>query len=227
MKVILFDIDGTLLLDGGAGGRACDRAFGERFGVMDASKDVPKAGRSDQAIMQEAAGLALGRELLPEEMEGLSALAHQYLAEELVLSQSFRLLPGAKDLCEALGADDSLLVGLQTGNLERFAGCKLKHGGIHHLFRFGGFGCDHRERKEIVRAAIGRAAEKIGSRPSGSEIFVIGDTPHDIEAGKANGARTIAVSTGIYSMEQLLSSEPDVILEKLPQPAEFEAIIRV
>jgi phosphoglycolate phosphatase-like HAD superfamily hydrolase len=221
MKIILFDIDGTLLLDGGAGGRAFDRAFEVLFGVHDASQGVVKAGRSDVAIVQDSAQRTLDRLLSDSELDHLSSRASTFLREDLEQRGSLRLLPGAMELCAALVSERSLRIGLQTGNLRASAEVKLRYGNLWDHFSFGGFGCDNVDRVQIVRAAIERARTTVTGSFRADDVVVIGDTAFDILAGQKNGATTIAVSTGVATQAELAMQNPTHCLAALPSAEEL------
>ena len=154
--LILFDIDGTLIRDGGAAASAFDQAFRDLFGVAAASALVDKHGRTDLAICRDTARYALGRDLRPEEIDALQDRYLDRLPGTLTASEAFEVLPGAAALCAALARDDRVLMGLQTGNLEPAAWAKLRRGKLADYFTFGGFGSDSPDRSVLVRMAIDR-----------------------------------------------------------------------
>src|SRR5205823_12547054 len=125
----------------------------------------------------------------------------QHLAELLPRTKG-HLLPGILKLLEALHARRDVVLALLTGNLSRGAELKLTHYGVWHYFQFGAFADDHHDRNELGRFACSRALEKLGLEFEKGRIFVIGDTPHDIDCGRAFGAKTVAIATGSYSREQ-------------------------
>jgi phosphoglycolate phosphatase-like HAD superfamily hydrolase len=222
-KLILFDIDGTLIRDGGAAVSAFDQAFGELFGVSDASSTVDKHGRTDLEICRDAARHALDRDLLPEEIEALQARYLDYLPGTLDDCKGYRVLPGVADLCAELARDDRVLLGLQTGNLEPAAWAKLRRGGLTDYFTFGGFGSDSADRSVLVRMAIdrGRSLAPIDA----SAVFVVGDAPGDILAGRRNRARTVAVGTGLTGLDALRPLKPDYVLPDLSDITRFKHLL--
>jgi len=209
-KVLLFDIDATLLLSGNAGGRALNRVFLELYGVPDAFDHIHPHGKTDPMIFREM--LDAWRPDVPPgpEVARMGERYLGYLEEELEDSPGFRIMPGVTQLLEALSSVPTLVLGLATGNLERGAWLKLRRGGLEPYFRFGGFGSDAEDRTELVRIAVERAESHLGRRVVPAEdVYVIGDTPRDIRCGKEAGARTVAVATGTTGVEELARHGPD------------------
>jgi len=224
-KVILFDIDGTLIRTFGAGTRASNRAFHQAFGVEESWGAIEAAGRTDPLIFNEISLRILGRALKDAEYLNLITLYERFLIEELQRSDSIKILPGIPALLERVCAHPNALVGLQTGNLESCGWAKLRHCKIDHHFAFGGFGIDLLGRETIVaRAAeqaltfLQRTAAALDSGQAAfepSDIVVIGDTPFDIAGGKHFGACTVAVATGIFAVEELEKFSPDAVFSDL------------
>lgn len=217
MKLVLFDIDGTLISTGGAGFRAFTRALHEVLAIPEALENIRLDGQTDFLIL-EAALRNAGR---PENPDGLvrDRLYRRYvecLEEELVLaedSREYRVLRGVHELLEEL-ARGGWLVGLATGNLEEGAWAKLRPGALDRHFLFGGFGSDARERCDLVRVAIERSRRFNGGHLP-HHTFVIGDTPSDIVHGRRAGACTIAVASGGYSSRELAEFDPDLLVDAL------------
>jgi len=226
MKLLLFDIDGTLLLSGGAGFRALDRAFEAFHGVRNASQGIRFAGRTDPAIVHDIFVERLGREPLAAEMTALLDAYVPLLEEEVAASERFVVMPGAADLLANLSPRDDVLIGLVTGNVERAARIKLARAGLAHHFRYGGFGSDSPDRIELTRLGITRG-EHLASELSRDVrgVFVIGDTQADVHAGRSAGAFTVAVATGGVTFEALASESPDLVLRDLADPAALIAAI--
>lgn len=203
--VALFDIDGTLIVTGGTGRRSVNRAFLKLYGRADACDSFGFDGMTDRLIARK--GLeAIEIEATPEAIDGW--LAEYLVALEDEVSRAdgaaFRLLPGMNEaIAAAQGAE--MAVGLGTGNVREGARIKLERVGVHHHFRFGGFGCDAEAREQVIRAGAERGAEQLGVPVSECRVIVIGDTPRDVEAAQAIGAECIAVATGRYSVADLVA----------------------
>jgi len=212
-RLLLFDIDGTLIHSGGAGVRALKSAFEERFGVADDLHGIEIAGMTDSGIVVSI----LKKNDIPATNENIGAFLDSYvhfLSLELPRRKG-KLLPGVLDLLEKLKSRPQLVLGLLTGNVSRGARLKLEHYGVWHFFEFGAFADDHQDRNRLGSFARARAKEKHGREFSPSQIDVIGDTPRDIACGKAIGARTIAVATGTWSREELAKYQPDFLIDDL------------
>ena len=211
MKLLLFDIDMTLVSTGGAGIRALNRAFERVLGLKDALENVRPHGKTDPAIIREACSNQ-GVDGGPRTQNQILAHYVQFLAEEVARSPNYRILPGVLDLLDACTGIPDVVLGLATGNVEEGARIKLDRGGLNAYFRFGGFGSDSEARADVVRAAARRCQELQQEMIAPAETWVIGDTPMDISAGKAAGFRTIAVATGTYSVKELQSAGSECVI---------------
>jgi len=214
-RLLLFDIDGTLIHSGGAGVQALKAAFKERFGINDDLQDIEIAGMTDSGIVLSI----LNNHKIPATNENVSAFLDSYvhfLSLELPLRKG-KLMPGVLELLERLKSRPHVVLALLTGNVSRGARLKLEHYGVWHFFEFGAFADDHRDRNELGRFARARAEEKHRREFAASEIDVIGDTPRDIACGKALGARTIAVATGRWSRDELAKHHPDFLIDDLSE----------
>jgi phosphoglycolate phosphatase-like HAD superfamily hydrolase len=212
-RLLLFDIDGTLIHSGGAGVHALKLALTERFGIADDLRDIEIAGMTDSGIVISI----LKKHRVPVTNDNISAFLDSYvhfLSLELP-RRGGELLPGVLELLERLKSRPHLVLALLTGNVSRGAQLKLEHYGVWHFFEFGAFADDHQDRNRLGRFARARALEKHGREFSAAEIDVIGDTPRDIACGKAFGARTIAVATGRWTREQLAEHHPNVLIDDL------------
>src|SRR5216110_3583159 len=212
-RLLLFDIDGTLIHSGGAGVYALKSAFKERFGIDDDLHGIEIAGMTDSGIVVSV----LNKHQIPVTNENVSAFLDSYvhfLSLELPRREG-KLLPGVLELLEELKSRPHLVLALLTGNVSRGAQLKLEHYGVWHLFEFGAFADDHQDRNQLGSFARARAREKHGREFSASQIDVIGDTPPDIACGKAFGARTIAVATGTWSRDELAKHQPDFLIDDL------------
>jgi phosphoglycolate phosphatase-like HAD superfamily hydrolase len=212
-KLILFDIDGTLLTSGGAGERALRRGFHARFGIEDDLSKTEIAGRTDSGIARQM----LAAHGLSETPENLTAFFDGYLhflKEELAASPG-RLLPGILPLLEALKPRSDVVLGLLTGNLARGAEIKLTHYGVWHYFEFGAYADDHHDRNQLGHFARRRAREKHGIEFPPERIFVLGDTPHDITCARAIDAKAVAIATGKFTVAELGALGPDFLFADL------------
>jgi phosphoglycolate phosphatase len=219
-RLLLFDIDGTLIDSGGAGIQSLKDVLRHQFGVTDELRGIEVAGKTDTGIVHQI----LRKQKIEVSEENTAAfldLYVEFLARELPLRKG-KLLPGVKELLPRLQARPQNILALLTGNIRRGAQLKLEHYGIWHFFEFGAFADDHHDRNELGAFAQMRAREKHAIDFDATEIDVIGDTPHDIACGKAIGARTIAVATGSFSRPQLAEHRPDRIVDNF---ADVDAII--
>jgi len=193
--VLLFDIDGTLISAGGAGRRAIDGAFTELFGRPDACESIAFGGMTDRAIAR--LGLrAIGQPTDDDAIERLLQCYLRILEHEVTRSDRYRVLPGVEGVLEALRDRPRVALGLGTGNVRTGAMLKLRRGALDHRFSFGGFGCDHEDRAMLLAAGARRGAELLGEGVDRCRLVVIGDTPKDVAAALAIGARCIGVGTG-------------------------------
>jgi phosphoglycolate phosphatase-like HAD superfamily hydrolase len=217
-RLVLFDIDGTLLLTAGAGRRAIVAALHEEVDDPRAFEGIRFDGKTDPQIvaeMLEAAGQVESRD-----SDRVRQLCHRYLrflAEELERSTtSTTLMPGVLPLLDRLEAHTGVLLGLLTGNLAEGAALKLQSGGIDpSRFRVGAYGSDAAHRPALPEIAARRAEPFFGRLPRGAEIVIIGDTPADIRCGAEVAARAIGVATGAYSVDDLAGCRPHAVFEDL------------
>ena len=212
-RLILWDIDMTLVNTGAAGQHALVRATIEWFGGDGDLSGVEIAGRTDVAIARQI----LEKYKQPATTERVAAFLDRYvslLPEELP-KRNGRVLSGIRELLEDLARQPDKTLGLLTGNLRRGAQLKLEHYDLWRFFRFGAFADDHHDRNQLGPCAVARAAAETASQFAPEQIDVIGDTGHDIACGKAIGARTIAVATGSWSRERLSECQPDFLFADL------------
>jgi phosphoglycolate phosphatase len=205
MRLVLFDIDGTILWTDGAGRRAVHRALAEVFGA-----DIPEGhefdGKTDPQIVCELMVRAGSQK--DEIDEQLARTLGRYVdllqAELRAIDHGDKVFPGVARLLDTLEAREDVLLGLLTGNVRAGAMAKLSAVGIDpDRFRIGAFGSDHADRPELPAIARRRASELLGREVSGSDVVVIGDTPADVGCGRGIGARAIGVGTGRYSVDDL------------------------
>jgi phosphoglycolate phosphatase-like HAD superfamily hydrolase len=219
--VLLFDIDGTLVTTAGVGRRALERALEARYGTTTVLRDVGFDGMTDRGIVRRALA-ALGEPADGPAVEAvMDAILADYvplLEEEIAQTRDFRLHRGARDVVETLATRAGVAVGLGTGNIRPGAHAKLRPLGVLHHFGFGGFGCDHEERAEIIRIGAGRGAAALGHPVSECRVVVIGDTPRDVAAARAIGADAIGVATARFTRETLLASGAASAFDDLAHP---------
>jgi phosphoglycolate phosphatase-like HAD superfamily hydrolase len=212
-RLLLWDIDGTLISTGAAGHRAIEKATAQRFGETGDLDGVEIAGRTDTGIAHQILA-KYGEPITGESTRAFLEIYLELLAQELPLSQG-QVLPGVLELLKRAESRPDTVLGLLTGNLRRGARLKLEHYHLWHFFAFGAFADDHHDRNELGTFALTRAHQKTGQRFLPEQADVIGDTGHDIACGKAFGARTIAVATGSWPCEKLAKSAPDFLFEDL------------
>jgi phosphoglycolate phosphatase-like HAD superfamily hydrolase len=222
VKLLLFDIDQTLVNTGGAGLRALDRACQKLFRIDHAMEGISPHGKTDPAIVREILRVRLGRSSPANaEIEVILESYLSFLKDEVRISSMYRILPGIVHLLDELVVQESILLGLATGNIELGGRIKLDRAGLNRYFEFGGFGSDSEDRTELVRSAAQKAADKNGGAVSPEDTFVIGDTPLDIEAGKRAGFKTVGVATGTYSVDQLLEAGATFAVENLEKGRDY------
>jgi len=225
VKLVLFDIDGTLLLSDGAGRRAIHRALREVFGAT-GPEDHRFDGKTDRQIVRELMRLVgHGDEHIDEQMELILRRYVECLHEELQdPGHTPYTLPGVPVLLDALERTADVILGLLTGNLRAGADAKLEAVGIDPLrFRVGAYGSDNEHRRELPAVARDRAKRELGVEVAGEDIVVIGDTPADLTCGLAIGARAVGVATGRYSVAELRRHEPLAVFADL---SDTDAVIR-
>ena len=224
MSLLLFDIDGTLLLSGGAGVRAMTRAFHALFGVPEAFAASDVAGRTDTFILSAALRQA-GIPDTPVQHRRVREAYVNFLREEILKPPRGHsgLMPGIQALLDALRASDAVHVALLTGNFEQAAYIKLGRYGIRDFFEWGAFGEEAAAREELARIAMQKAEARGVPAERRSKTIVIGDTPHDINCARAIGARCLAVATGHYSVADLRAAGADVALADL---SDTEAVLK-
>jgi len=214
VRLVLFDIDGTLIRTGGAGVRAFAQAFAAEFGIVDGVAHLKFAGRTDSGLVREV----LEAQGIPATKDNFRRFCDRYvfLLEEQLQTSQGGAIPGVWDFLRQLEAlPEPPLIGLLTGNIRLGAEMKLRRFGLWEVFRTGGFGDDHEERNEIAAIARERGCSALGENLRGEQIVVVGDTPHDVRCGRAIGAKVLAVSTGGSTEEELRVNEPDWLVGDL------------
>ena len=218
MKLFLFDVDQTLVNTGGAGLRALDRACHKLLSIENAMEGIDPSGKTDPAIVREVFARSGTTAVAIETV--LESYLH-FLSEEVQTSPKYHVLPGITAILEEISARPHTLLGLATGNIELGARVKLQRGGLNRYFTFGGFGSDSENRTELVRQAGETAAKKSSTPIRSEDIFVIGDTPLDIDAGRSAGYKTVGVATGMYSAERLHACGATFVISDFDQGYDY------
>lgn len=213
--ILFFDIDGTMLSTGGAGQRAMELALVEEFRIRFPFEDVLTAGRTDCGIADEIF-LKYQLEDSPQERQRFMKSYLERLPECLRTLPG-ALLPGVKELLEQLHRLENVHLSLLTGNYVEGAWIKLRHFGVDHFFKSGGYGDDHPHRDDVARLALQNVRGHLNRHVEGHDTCVIGDTPADIRCARAINARAAAVATGVYSREQLSPHSPDHLFDDLSE----------
>ena len=221
-KLVLFDIDGTLISAGGAGTRSLNLAFQSLFSITDAFMNISMAGKTDPQIISE--GLRLND--LPHRDGNVDRMIEMYLKflHREINNPDRHLMPGIKEALDLL-CKKEMPLGLLTGNLKRGAEIKLGPFGIYDYFLDGAFGSDDDDRDKLLPIALEKFRQK-GWRFSPKDCIVVGDTPRDVQCAKIHGAYCIAVATGPYSKEDLLQTDADIVLDSLQETETYMNFIK-
>jgi phosphoglycolate phosphatase len=225
-NLVLFDIDGTLVLTGGAGMRALARTVETAAGGRATLDGIPVAGRTDWVILRDAmqrVGTELRRELFHELRDRYLV----FLREEIELPGRGvkAALPGVRDLLDRLRARNDVWLGLVTGNVADAARIKLEHFDLWSYFRCGAFGDDAEDRNALVPVAVERARRDGLPDVAADRVIVVGDTPHDVACARAAGARPVGVATGSCTVEQLRESGAEIVFTDLSDTDAFIALL--
>src|SRR5829696_2683735 len=215
-RILLFDIDGTLISSGGAGAVAWRRAFEDLHGIPADIGKYTDAGMPDPDVGAKTFEAVLGREPTAHELAQVVQRRLEHLPEAIAQSEGYRVLPGVPERLRQLSRDGHLL-GLITGNGDGAAFVKLSRGDLMRWFSFGAYATAGVDRAGIVRRAVERGEATLGRNVPNSEIYVIGDTPLDIQAAHAVGCRAIGVATGHFDAAALREEGADHVLETLEE----------
>lgn len=224
-RLVLFDIDGTLLSAGGAPRRAFRAALVEYFGTEGGAATDRFAGKTDPQILHDLMRAeGFDADHVDERIDEFFVFYLTRLEAELEVETGHRLYDGVETLVSALAEDPRVVLGLVTGNIEAGARLKLAHFGLWERFEVGAYGSDHPVRNRLPPIAIARAEARTGRRFAGREVVVVGDTPADIACARAVGATAVAVATGVHAIEDLATHDPDLLVGSLEEPTLLEAL---
>ena len=211
VRLVLFDIDGTLVHTGGAGVKAFGQVFATAFGAQAGIERMKFAGRTDVSLVREFFKL----HHIPATSANFERFFERYvhLLDHILARSTTEECPGVRALITDLQTlPEPPLLGLLTGNVRLGAEIKLRHFGLWDHFETGGFADDHEDRDQIAAVAKLRGERVLGRKLAGEEIVVIGDTPLDIRCGRAIGAKVLAVATGGSRYEELETHQPDWVV---------------
>lgn len=224
-RLVLFDIDGTLLSAGRAARESVLASLERIFGWQGASDGYDFSGKTDPQILRELVGATIGQEHLARELPRALDLYLEELERRLDPA-AVKVKPGIPPLVDRLAADPRVTLGLLTGNIERGARLKLEPPGLNRYFSFGAFGSDSADRYLLPAVAIERARHSTGRAFAGKSVVIVGDSVHDIACGRSLGVRAVAVATGPTSRERLVAEKPDAFFDDFSDvDAAFEAIL--
>jgi phosphoglycolate phosphatase-like HAD superfamily hydrolase len=214
VRLILFDIDGTLIRTGGAGVKAFAKVFETEFNASEGFEQMKFAGRTDVSLVREFFGL----HNIPATRENFSRFFERYIfwLDHMLRESVGHICAGVPEFLESLrGLSTPPLLGLLTGNIRLGAEIKLRRFGLWDNFQTGAFADDHEERDQIAGIARERGGKILGGQLRDDEVLVIGDTHLDIRCARAIGAKVLAVATGAYTAAELKLHKPDWVVETL------------
>ena len=216
VRLVLFDIDGTLVRTGGAGVKAFAKVFETEFGAVDGFERLKFGGRTDASLLREFFSI---HQIAPTP-ENFRRFFERYVfwLDHIIRDCQGEVCPGVREFLQELQAmPQAPLLGLLTGNIRLAAEIKLRHFELWDTFVTGGFADDHEERDQIAAIARERGSRLSGRSLEGSEVLIVGDTPLDIRCARAIGAKVLAVATGGSALEELRSHKPDWVVADLTQ----------
>jgi len=223
VRLVLFDIDGTLVRTSGAGVKAFAKVFATEFGAVDGFERLKFAGRTDYSIVREFFGV---HQIAPSR-ENFARFFERYIfwLDHLLRQSRCEVCVGVADFIQGLRElPEPPVLGLLTGNIQLGAEIKLRHLGLWDTFTTGAFADDHEQRDQIAAIARDRGGRMLGRELRGEEVLVIGDTPLDIRCARAIDARVIAVATGGATLSELQQHSPDWVVENLSRVSPAEVV---
>jgi phosphoglycolate phosphatase len=213
---ILFDIDGTLLITGGAGAASWRLAFDELYGIPADIGNFTDTGMTDPEVGRKTFEAVLNRKPSRQEFTQLLERRLHYLHKTVAESEHYRVLPGVEELLPKL-IEDGYLLGLVTGNVEAAAHIKLHRAQLNRFFSFGGYGSDSTDRGELTKIALKRATLVYGEPVTAAQAIVVGDTPHDVDGAHAAGMECVGVGSHKYTVDQLRKAGADYAIASLSE----------
>jgi phosphoglycolate phosphatase len=213
---VLFDVDETLVHTGGAGARSWNAAFEKLYGIPADIGQHSSAGETDPQVARATFVGVMGRDPTDEELDHLYVQYLLHLADDILVSEHYRMLPGVEETLVALG-EAGVLLGLVSGAMEGAARTKLIPANLNRFFIFGTYGSDSPDRAELTGIGIEKAA-RLHAGLTPSQVFVVGDTPRDLDAAKAAGAVSVGVASGNFSVDQLTEAGGNHVLGSLTEP---------
>jgi phosphoglycolate phosphatase-like HAD superfamily hydrolase len=219
-RLVLFDIDGTLLSAGGISSQAMVDALVAEFGTAGGAFEYDYSGKTDPQIVRD---LLRGAGISDQRIDaGMTAVLEDYRQrlDARLRPEHVRAKPGVEAVVDALAADPRVTLALLTGNIEPCARAKLAPLGLNRHFPFGAYGSDHEDRYRLPEVAVARATVHTGTTFSGEEVVIIGDSVHDVLCGRSLGVRAVAVATGRTSRERLAAERPHALLDDLSRKDE-------
>ena len=224
VRLVLFDIDGTLIHTSGAGVKAFAKVFADEFKAVDGFEKLKFAGRTDTGLVREF----FGYHQIAATPENFRRFFERFVfwLDQMLRQSKCEVCPGVWEFIHGLRAlPQPPLLGLLTGNIRLGAEIKLRHLDLWNLFETGAFADDHEERDHIAAIAKQRGSRVLGEDLEDDEVLVIGDTPLDIRCARAIGAKVLAVATGSFSVESLKEHQPDWAVEELGALKAEEVIV--
>ena len=219
MKLLLFDIDGTLVNANGSGRVAIEKALANVFEQPISTDGIAFSGRTDPGIMRDILG---ANGIAPSASNVQRAIdAYKTVVLEQGNPDDVTLIPGIPPLLDRLADRSDVALALLTGNVRVTAFWKLQAVGLDRHFSFGAFGCDDGDRRNLPPVAVRRAQKHTGRTFVGSDVVIIGDTPHDIQCGRSIGAFSVGVCTGSYARAALESNRPNALFDTLQDAEAF------
>ncbi len=215
-RILLFDIDGTLIDPAGEGALCLRRALEDVYGRSGPVETYDMAGKTDWRILTDVMRLAGLDEADIESARADAFDAYARHVEAAAPTLKMRVLPGVMDLLAQLTADPRFLLGLVTGNVREAVPFKLRAAGLDPgIFTFGAFGSEHMDRNQLPALALYRLGQQLGFSVPPESVLVIGDTPYDIACARHTGVQVLCVASGTYPRQALAGHQPDFLLDDL------------